>query len=130
MPQHQGLLALCKQKQMGLYVYCIERYRCRVNQQSKNCKPDNRLIGAICRNTKEPHSMQAKAIHQKSRNVCGFCSSVLKNLRKRCVNSHDKILRQKCVNHRNSIFVVTKKGIHLLTTFCQNEPSIYVLCVL
>ena len=64
-------------------------------------------------------------IHPKSKNVCGFCFSVQKNLRKKCVNSHDKISRQKCVNHRISIFSFTKKGIHLLTALCQAYTIIY-----
>ena len=42
-------------------------------------------------------------IHPKSKNICGFHFSVQNNLRKKCVNSHDKILRQQCVNKRNSI---------------------------
>ena len=29
-------------------------------------------------------------MHPKSKNVCGFCFSVQKNLRKKFVNSHDK----------------------------------------
>ena len=49
-------------------------------------------------------------IHPKSKNVCGFHFSVQNNLRKKCVNSHDKILRQKCVNYRNSIMFFKKKG--------------------
>ena len=44
-----------------------------------------------------------KNIHPKSKYVCGFCFSDQKNLRKKCVNSRDKILRQQCVNKRNSI---------------------------
>ena len=44
---------------------------------------------------------QMIGIHPKKNNVCGFCFSVWKNLRKKCVNSHDKISRQKCVNHQN-----------------------------
>ena len=67
----------------------------------------------------------AMPIHTKSKNVCGFCFSVQKNLRKKCVNSHDKISRQKCVNHRISIFSFTKKGIHLLTALCQAYTIIY-----
>ena len=40
-------------------------------------------------------------IHSKSIKVCGFCFSVSKNLRKKCVNSDGIILRQKCVNDKN-----------------------------
>ena len=47
----------------------------------------------------------AICIHPKNENVCRFCFSVQKNLRNKCVNSHNKILRQKCINHRNSIFL-------------------------
>ena len=55
-------------------------------------------------------------IHPKSKNVCGLHFSVQKNLRKKCVNSHDKILQQKCVNFRNSIMFYKKRAYnHLLT---------------
>ena len=53
----------------------------------------------LCRKILAHHL--STTIHPKKDNVCGFCFSVQKNLRKKCVNSHDKMLRQKCVNHQN-----------------------------
>ena len=41
---------------------------------------------------------QKWAIHSKSAKICGFCFSVSKDLRKKCVNCYNKISRQKCVN--------------------------------
>ena len=38
-------------------------------------------------------------IHPNIKQNCGFCFLVQKNLRKKCVNHHDKMSRQKCVNH-------------------------------
>ena len=39
-----------------------------------------------------------RIIHSKSAKISGFCFSVSKNLRKKCVNRDNKIPRQQCVN--------------------------------
>ena len=60
----------------------------------------------FAQNCEESHSVCVQGaaywscIHSKSVKICGFCSSVSKNLRKKCVNSDGKIPRQKCVNHK------------------------------
>ena len=48
--------------------------------------------------------------HPKSKNVCGFSFSVQRNLRKKYLNFHDKILQLKCVNHKNSIIFHKKRA--------------------
>ena len=64
-------------------------------------------------------------IHPKSEKVCGFSFLGQKNLRKKCVSPHDKILRHKCVNHSNSMIFDKRKEIHLSKAFFQNEPGIH-----
>ena len=60
----------------------------------------------FAQNCEERHSVCVQGaaywscIDSKSEKICGFCSSVSKNLRKKCVNSDGKIPRQKCVNHK------------------------------
>ena len=49
-------------------------------------------------------------MHPKSKNVCGFCFSVQKNLQKKWVNFHNKIARQKCIHHRNSTIFTQKRA--------------------
>ena len=73
------------------------KFKCNITQR-KTCP-------TIC----NIHFTHEFIIHPKSKKVCGFCFSGHKNLRKKCVNPHDKTSRQKCVNQSNSMIFYKKR---------------------
>ena len=62
-------------------------------------------------------------IRYKSKKVCGFCFSVSKNLRKKCVNCDDTILWQKCILRWHNFVTKVHKSIKSLQNLKRSESK-------